>query len=179
MIARLVSFFGATLRKPHGAAIQCSLLTILCSLLARPLIPSRAVRLAPAAGKIAGRTELVIRIHPRVDTLGMLAVAAQHRVGFLGSFFVDANRQYVPLSRGILNACGHCGHVFTRRMSSLQKFLKMRRALDRNIHVGPPRATDKATRRMGVAKVRLRTTITGSLYHSVLFNGTPSSAGKT
>jgi len=69
-------------------------------------IPSRAVRLASVAGKIAGRTELLIRIHPRVDTLGMLAVAAQHRVGFLGGFFVDANRQYAQLSRGILNACG-------------------------------------------------------------------------
>jgi hypothetical protein len=65
----------------------------------------------------------------------------------------------------------------TPGMSSLQKFLKMRRALDRNTHVGPPRATDKAARRMGVAKVRLRTTITGSLYHSVLFNGTQSSGG--
>jgi hypothetical protein len=63
-------------------------------------------------------------------------------------------------------------------MSSRQKFLKMGRALDRNIHAGPPRATDKAARRVGVAKVRLRTTITGSLYHSVLSNGTPSSAGK-
>jgi hypothetical protein len=37
-------------------------------------------------------------------------------------------------------------------MSSLEKFLKMGMALDRNIHVGPPRATDKAARRMGVAK---------------------------
>ena len=171
-MARLVSFFGATHRKPHGARDSNSLLTILCSLLARPLIPSRSVRLASAAGKIAGRTELLIRIHPRVDTLGMLAATAQHRAGFLGGFFFGANRQYVQLPRGILNARGCCGQVFTRRMSSLQKFLKMGRALDRNIHVGPPRATDKAARRMGVAKVRLRTTITGSLYHSVLFNGT-------
>jgi len=96
-------------RDTSQAAWRCdsnSLLTILCSFDARPLIPSRAVRLASAAGKIAGRTELLIRIHPRVDTLGMLAVAAQHRVGFLGGFFVDANRQYAQLSRGILNACG-------------------------------------------------------------------------
>jgi hypothetical protein len=113
LIARLVSFFGATHRKPYGAAIQCSLLTILRSLLARPLIPGWAVHLASAAGEIAGRTELLIRIHPRVDTLGMLAVAAQHRVGFLGGFFVDANRQYLQLSGGILNACGYYGQVFT------------------------------------------------------------------
>ena len=117
-MARLVSFFGATHRKPHGAAIQCSLLTILCSLLARPLIPSRAVRLASAAGKIAGRTELPIRIHARVDTLGMLAVAAQRRAGFLGGFFADANRQYVQLSRGTLNAYGDVGRVFAHRLSS-------------------------------------------------------------
>jgi hypothetical protein len=46
----------------------------------------------------------------------------------------------------------------------------------RGYSLEPPRATDKAARRMGVARVRLRTTITGSLYHSVLFNGTQSSA---
>src|SRR5882762_11109202 len=94
-------------RDTSQAARRCdssSLRTILCSLHARPLIPSRAVRLASAAGKIAGRTELPIRIHARVDALGMLAVAAQHRVGFLGGFFVDANRQYLQLTHGILNS---------------------------------------------------------------------------
>ena len=48
----------------------------------------------------------------------MLAVAAQRRVGFLGGFFAEANRQYVQLSRGTLNAYGDVRRIFAERMSS-------------------------------------------------------------
>jgi hypothetical protein len=174
LIARLAVVFWRDTSQAAWHRDSKSLLTILCSLLARPLIPSRAVRLAPAAGKIAGSTQLPIRIHPRMNTLGMLAVAAQHRVGLLGRFFAAAHCQSDQSSGGILNARA----ALQRKALPPQRLAGRRRALDGDIHVGPPRATDKAARRMGVARVRLRTTITGSLYHSVLFHGTPSSAGK-
>ena len=51
------------------------------------LMPDRIVGFTPATGKVAGRTELLIRIHPRVDALGVLALASQHGIRlFLRAF---------------------------------------------------------------------------------------------
>src|ERR1700720_1558476 len=92
----------------------------------------------------------------------------------LGRFFAAAHCQSDQSSGGILNARA----ALQGKPLPPQRPAGRSKALDGDIHVGPPRATDKAARRMGVARVRLRTTITGSLYHSVLFNGTQSSEGK-
>ena len=67
----------------------------------------RIVGFTPATGKVAGRTELLIRIHPRVDALGVLALASQHRIRlFLRNFLAGANCQSEE-SSGILNASGY------------------------------------------------------------------------
>ena len=59
-------------------------------------MPDRMVSFTPATGKVAGRTELLIRIHPRVDAFGVLTVASQHCIGlFLCAFFADAYSQSV------------------------------------------------------------------------------------
>jgi hypothetical protein len=59
-------------------------------------MPDRIVSFTPATGKVAGRTELAIRIHPRMDAFGVLTVASQHGVGlFLRAFLADAYCQSV------------------------------------------------------------------------------------
>src|SRR4029077_14733821 len=109
-----------------------------------------------------------------MDTLGMLAVTAQHRVALLGRFFAAAHCQSDQSSGGILNARA----AQQRKALPRQKLAGRRKALDGDIHVGPPRATDKAARRIGVARARLRTKETAPLYQRVLFNGTQSGGGK-
>jgi len=71
-------------------------------------MPDRIVGFAPATGKVAGRAELLIRIHPRVDAFGMVAFASQHRIRlFLRAFLAGANCQSLQPSSGILNARGY------------------------------------------------------------------------
>jgi hypothetical protein len=70
-------------------------------------MPDRMVGFTPATGKVAGRTELLIRIHPRVDAFGVLAFASQHRVRlFLRASFAATNRQTAQYSSGVLNSRG-------------------------------------------------------------------------
>ena len=71
-------------------------------------MPNGLVGFTFATGKVARRAELLIRIHSRVDTLGVLAVASQHRVRLFlrvlrRAFFTAANGQGAQPPSGLLD----------------------------------------------------------------------------
>jgi hypothetical protein len=99
-------------------------------------MPDRIVSFTPATGKVAGRTELLIRIHPRVDAFGMLALTSQHRIRlFLRTSFAATNCQSVQQSSGTLNANDYGSLAFRGRVPLLQGLDGMESALDGSFHV--------------------------------------------
>jgi hypothetical protein len=167
LIARLVSFFGATHRKPHGAAIQTPLL------ITRPS-PNPESGCTPCICSRGNcRTYRASDSHTCASGYSWHAGSRSAASRWI-SWRLFCRRE--PPIRSAVPRNSECVRLLWPRFYTKNvvaaKVFENGKGSRQEYSRWTSESNGQGRKANGRCKVRLRTTITGSLYHSVLFNGT-------